>query len=110
MDCQNYTNQTFPEAYRQCHRIADVLLGKVFDDPSQAGHRAHELVVRDSSHFLEKVVDLRLEPGDMLINFDVVSLFTMVPVQEVLVFIREVFSAEVTSLTSRLTVWRWEVH
>ena len=46
---------------------------------------------------LEQHHGLRLEPGDMLVSFDAVSLFTMVPVQEVLGFIGELFLVDITT-------------
>ena len=41
--------------------------------------RQTETFVRDSSHFLEKIGGLVLQRGDLMVSFDVVSLFMMVP-------------------------------
>ena len=38
--------------------------------------------VLNSSSFIQEIKDLRLDPNDVLISFDVVSLFTNVPVDE----------------------------
>lgn len=56
--------------------------------------------VKDFSHFLKKLVGMRFERGDMLVRFNVVSLFTMVPVQEVWGIIGELFPADIASLYS----------
>jgi hypothetical protein len=44
--------------------------------------------VKDSEHFIRSVQDINLQNRDYLVIFDVVSLFTSVPV-EVLQFIRK---------------------
>ena len=52
----------------------------------------------DSTHFLKKLGGLVLNPGDVMVSFDVVSLFTVVPIQEVLGHIANLFLADVTVL------------
>jgi len=37
--------------------------------------------IKDSAHFVDKLHALTLSPGDVLVSFDVVSLFTMVPIK-----------------------------
>ena len=41
-----------------------------------------ESFVKDSASFIEELKDIRLEPGDILVSFDVVSLFTCIPINE----------------------------
>ncbi|KAK4885351.1 hypothetical protein RN001_001622 [Aquatica leii] len=48
-----------------------------------------ESYVKNASHFIERIKDITLEPGHMLVSFDVVSLFTNVPVDETIEIIRE---------------------
>ena len=38
--------------------------------------------IKDSSHFVELIKDEKLEPKDMILSFDVVSLFTKIPLDE----------------------------
>lgn len=45
--------------------------------------------VRDSSHFVEIIKDLRVEDTEVLVSFDVESLFTNVPVEECLSVIKD---------------------
>ncbi|XP_018328756.1 uncharacterized protein LOC108739373 [Agrilus planipennis] len=54
--------------------------------------------VKDSTHFIERLETLNLQPGDMLVSFDVVYLFTMVPVKEALEYIRQIFPEDITAL------------
>ena len=64
---------------RQTYNLAKHLTGLLKPHIGQT-----DSFVRDSSDFLWRIRELVLEPGDVLVSFDVVSLFTMVPVQEVL--------------------------
>jgi hypothetical protein len=50
--------------------------------------------VKDSEHFIKSIQDIDLQNGDYLASFDVVSLFTNVPVEEVLQVIRNRLSAD----------------
>ena len=54
-----------------------------------------ETYERNSSHLLEKIGRLVLQPEDLM---DAISLFTMIPVQEVLDHIADYFLADVTAL------------
>ncbi|GJQ81844.1 hypothetical protein Trydic_g9871 [Trypoxylus dichotomus] len=45
--------------------------------------------VKNSRHFVDLIKDLRLEMNDMLVSFDVTSLFTQVPIEETLDVIRK---------------------
>ncbi|XP_072398131.1 uncharacterized protein [Diabrotica undecimpunctata] len=38
--------------------------------------------VKNAGHFIERIKDVTLDPGHLLVSFDVVSLFTNVPVEE----------------------------
>ncbi|XP_054711439.1 uncharacterized protein LOC129221028 [Uloborus diversus] len=52
---------------------------------------ATESFVRDSSHFIEKLKTYSLQSTDILVSFDVVSLFTRVPIKEAMENVREIF-------------------
>eukprot|EP00253_Pinus_taeda_P003606 PITA_03606 len=41
-----------------------------------------ESFVRDSASFIEELKDIKLDPGDILVSFDVVSLYTCIPINE----------------------------
>ena len=45
--------------------------------------------VRNSQHFIERVKDIVLDPTDLLISFDVTSLFTMIPISEAIESIKK---------------------
>ncbi|XP_072030531.1 uncharacterized protein [Amphiura filiformis] len=38
--------------------------------------------IKNSQHFVEKAGQIPIEPGDLLVSFDVVSLFTNVPIDD----------------------------
>ena len=44
------------------------------------GHTAS--FIKDSASFIEELKDIKLDPGDILVNFDVVSLYTCIPINE----------------------------
>ena len=54
--------------------------------------------VKDSAHFIQKITRLHVEPEDILISFDVVSLFTKVPITESLEYISKLFTKDITEL------------
>lgn len=54
--------------------------------------------IKDSRHFVEKLKTLRLHSDDRLVSFDVVSLFTKVPVKEAMTRIRPLFSKDIAEL------------
>jgi hypothetical protein len=45
--------------------------------------------VKNSTHFIELIHEITIEPEDILVSFDVVSLYTKVPVQEALDILAE---------------------
>lgn len=45
--------------------------------------------MKNSTEFVEKLMLTNWEDGDILVSFDVVSLFTMVPVKDTLKIIKE---------------------
>ena len=66
-------------------------------------------------HFIQKIKDLSLEPGDMLVSFDVISLFTRVPVDEPLSYISDIFTKDLvdifrTCLSISYFVWDEEFY
>ncbi|XP_060534544.1 uncharacterized protein LOC132706961 [Cylas formicarius] len=54
--------------------------------------------IKDSTQFIQKIKNITLSPKDILVSFDVVSLFTMVPVKETLDLISARFRNDVTEL------------
>ncbi|CAK9810876.1 hypothetical protein ANTPLA_LOCUS6713 [Anthophora plagiata] len=38
--------------------------------------------IQNSTHFIQKIQNIRLEPNDILVSFDVQSLFTNIPIQD----------------------------
>jgi hypothetical protein len=54
--------------------------------------------IQDSSDFVNIIKGEKVQPGDMLINFDVVSLFTKIPLNEVVQVSNEVTNLETTRL------------
>ena len=51
--------------------------------------------IKDSGHFISKISTLKLNPGDRLISFDVVSLFTKVPIKDTLTLIQQIFPEDI---------------
>jgi len=45
--------------------------------------------IKNSSQFAEKIREMNWEPGDILVSFDVISLFTMVPYADTLKIIKD---------------------
>ncbi|GJQ76212.1 hypothetical protein Trydic_g1953 [Trypoxylus dichotomus] len=52
--------------------------------------------IRDSAHFVEKFRKIQLNLGDILVSFDVVSLFSEVPLVDTLRYIVDLFSQNIT--------------
>lgn len=50
------------------------------------------------THFVQKLKDLKLEPSDITVSFDVVSLFTRVPLGESMDLIKESFPPDIAEL------------
>ena len=48
-----------------------------------------ESFIKDSSDFVKLIKDEKVEPKDMILSFDVVSLFTKIPLDEVIRVIKE---------------------
>jgi hypothetical protein len=61
--------------YRLAQRLAGLLGEHIGDSPHH---------VRNSMDFIHTIRTLRAGPWDILVSFDVVSLFTMVPLEEAL--------------------------
>lgn len=77
----------------------------------QPSIRLTDSQVRDSVHFLRKLKGLMLDPGNVLISFDVVSLFMMIPLQEVLGYLGDWFPTDITSLFQHgliTTYFQWD--
>ncbi|XP_054715271.1 uncharacterized protein LOC129224748 [Uloborus diversus] len=71
---------------------------------------ATESFVRDSSHFIEKLKTYSLQSTDILVSFDVVSLFTRVPIKEAMEKVREIFSPDIADLFQHVlttTYFQW---
>uniref|UniRef100_A0AAR5QIB8 Reverse transcriptase domain-containing protein n=2 Tax=Dendroctonus ponderosae TaxID=77166 RepID=A0AAR5QIB8_DENPD len=54
--------------------------------------------IKDSEDFIKTIQDLILDPTDMLVSFDVESLFTKVPVDESIELVAELFEESTTNL------------
>ena len=54
--------------------------------------------IKDSGHFISKISTLNLNPGDRLISFDVVSLFTKVLIKDTLTLIQQIFPEDIKTL------------
>jgi hypothetical protein len=60
------------------------------------GTTAHH--IKSSFHFIEILKTLQINPGDIMVSFDVVSLFTKVPVEESLTLLSRHFKNEILAL------------
>jgi len=54
--------------------------------------------VKNSFHFIEILKSLKIKPGDLMVSFDVVSLFTKVPVEESLTLLIQHCNNEILAL------------
>ena len=54
--------------------------------------------VKNSFHFIEILKSLKIKPGDLMVSFEVVSLFTKVPVEESLTLLSQHFNIEILAL------------
>ena len=54
--------------------------------------------IKDSSHFVELIKDEKLEPKDIILSFDVVSLFTKIPLDEAIQVIKDAIDPHTTNL------------
>ncbi|KAJ4425918.1 hypothetical protein ANN_27544 [Periplaneta americana] len=49
-------------------------------------------------HFIEKIQTLKTRPGDIMVSFDVVSLFTRVPIIETIELLKNIFPEDIVAL------------
>jgi hypothetical protein len=56
--------------------------------------------VKNSSQLVEELKNFKLDAGDLLVSFDVKSLFTRVPVEEVITLVEKKFGKEIAELTN----------
>jgi len=54
--------------------------------------------VKDSTSFIHELKDLRLELDDLLVNFDVVSIFTKIPINEAINVIKRIIDDDIAKL------------
>ncbi|KAJ4448198.1 hypothetical protein ANN_10212 [Periplaneta americana] len=67
--------------------------------------------IRDSTHFIERLKTLVADPQDILVSFDVVSLFTKVPISNTMVLLRNIFSEDIVTLFQHVlttTYFQWQ--
>lgn len=55
-------------------------------------------IVKDSNHFFQFIKDARCDSNDILIIFDIISLFTKVPILESIEIVKRKVNDEVASL------------
>ena len=60
------------------------------------GKTAHH--VKNSFHFIRILESLKIKPGNLMVSFDVVSLFTKVPVEESLTLLNQHFNDDILAL------------
>jgi hypothetical protein len=60
------------------------------------GRTAHH--VKNSFHLIEILKSVKIKPGDLMVSFDVVSLFTKVPVEESITLLTQHFNKEILAL------------
>ncbi|XP_054706778.1 uncharacterized protein LOC129216588 [Uloborus diversus] len=66
--------------------------------------------IKDSSDFVQKINLISLQPSDLLLSFDIVSLFTKVPVVDALQLITPLFPPDITALFKNVlttTYFQW---
>ncbi|XP_035701311.1 uncharacterized protein LOC110862299 [Folsomia candida] len=51
--------------------------------------KGHKYTLKNSTKFIEEIRNIKLRPGDMKVSYDVVSLFTKVPIPETLIYIEK---------------------
>ena len=88
-------------SYKLAKYLAKILQPKVEEAQSY---------VKNSQHFLQIIKDIRVNREDILVSFDVASLFTNIPEEEAVKLIEEKFDKSTASLTSiclRSTFFRW---
>jgi hypothetical protein len=54
--------------------------------------------VKNSTDFIETLRTIRLEPGDIMVSFDVISLFTRIPLEDSLQLLEKRFDAKTVNL------------
>ena len=64
------------------------------------GKTAHQ--VKNSFQFIKILKSLKTNPGDLMINFDVVSLFTKVPVEDSLTLLSQHFNKDTLTLSKHV--------
>jgi hypothetical protein len=60
------------------------------------GNSAHH--VKNSAHFIQILDNLQVQPGDLMVSFDIVSLFTKVPVEDSLSLLGHHFTDDILAL------------
>lgn len=68
-------------AYTECNRISYGKLGKYLTFISLIGKTSS--YTKDSAQLVDKIVEVKLGPQDLMISFDVVSLCPIVPVMTI---------------------------
>jgi hypothetical protein len=75
------------------YRLAQHLAGLL---SYHTGHSPHH--VKNSTDFVQTLNSLRVDPHDIMVSFDVVSLFTQVPISETMDLLRPLFGENILPL------------
>ncbi|KAJ8921269.1 hypothetical protein NQ315_013741 [Exocentrus adspersus] len=70
-----------------------------------------ETYIKDSAHFIEKIKNLGVAPNNILVSFNAVSLFTMVPVNETMNYLKDSFLEDLVKLFQHClttTYFKWK--
>ena len=62
--------------------------------------------IKDSSHFIKDIKDIQVCENEIMVGFDVVSLYTKVPVEEAIKFIRNITNDEKTNM---VRIWFYRI-
>ena len=82
----------------KCYRCPDLPASKFLGQITQISGEPTSSFLRGSTHFVRSMDNLKVEEGDILITFIVVSIFTRVPVDDAIEIIERFIEKDTTSL------------